>query len=365
MKKIWVLSIIAFSAATVFYSCSNSKANDRINNAAQEIEKTAAFALRKDSISTNILLPAELTGFRQADLHAKISSYIKEMKVDIGSKVKAGQLLVLLEAPEMSAQLAAAQSRMKSEDAIYIASNSTYKRILETSKVEGTISANDLEQALAKKNADYARVEASRANYHEINNLRSYLEIRAPFDGVITQRNVNVGAFVGGGNNMPLITIQESSKLRLSVAVPEAYAGYLTIGNELSFTVNSVKGETFHGKVSRKAGALDSRLRSEQIEMDVENTDAKLLPGMIGKVSLSVTSRQATFVVPKSAVMTTSEGVYVIRVINGKATWIAVETGLEAKDNIEIFSTQLQLDENDTLILKATESTRDGSPVSI
>ncbi len=362
MKKIWIL-LVTICAATLFYSCDDSKAYNRAANTIQEIERTATFVLKKDSMSTHVLLPAELTGYRQADLHAKISGYVKAMKVDIGSKVKEGQLLILLEAPEMNAQLASALSKMKSQEAIYIASNSTYDRVLQTSKVAGTISANDLEQALAKKNADYAQFEASRADYREISNLRGYLEIRAPFDGIITQRNVNVGAFVGGSNNIPLITIQESSKLRLSASVPESYTGYLNIGDDLTFTVNSLKGETFHGKVSRMSGALDNRLRSEQVEMDVDNSNEKLLPGMIGQVNLSIQSKQATFVVPKTAVMTTSEGVYIIRVADGQAHWLPVETGLESNDNVEIFSKDLH--EKDTIVTNANENIRDGSAVSI
>lgn len=362
MKQIWIYTVMVCSA-TLIYSCNNTSANNSENNAVKEIEKTEVFALKKSVLSTEVLLPAELTGYKQVDVFAKVSGYIKTLKVDIGSKVKAGQLIVILEAPEISSQLSAAESRLKSQEAVYIASNSTYNRILETSKVPGTISSNDLEQALAKRNADLAQVEAARATYKEISNMRGYLEIRAPFDGVVTKRNVNVGAFVGGTNSLPIISIQQTSALRLSTSIPELYTGYLKIGDELTFKVNSIKGEEFKGKVSRMSGALDSRLRSEQMEMDIPNTNSVLLPGMIGQVNLIVKSRKQTFVVPQSAVMNTSEGVYVIKIVGGKAIWLAVETGLEAKDNIEIFSTQLN--ENDALVLNANESIRDGSAVSI
>jgi len=362
MKNILMTALLIGSFTGIFQSCSEGKAN-KIQNSNEQVERTEVFNLKKSELSTEVLLPAELTGYKQVDVFAKVSGYIKTLKVDIGSKVKAGQLIVLLEAPEINSQLVAAQSRLKSQEAIYIASNSTYNRILETSKVPGTISSNDLEQALAKRNADLAQVEAARATYKEISNMRGYLEIRAPFDGVVTKRNVNIGTFVDGTSNLPIITIQQTSALRLTTSIPELYTGYLKIGDELTFRVNSIKGEEFKGKVSRMSGALDSRLRSEQMEMDIPNTNSVLLPGMIGQVNVVVKSRKQTFVVPKSAVMNTSEGVYVLKIKNGKSVWVTVETGLEAKDNIEIFSTQLN--ENDALVLNANESIRDGSAVSI
>lgn len=362
MKKLIMTSLLIGVLTGVFQSCSEGKANKTLNSN-EQVEKTEVFNLKKSEVSAEILLPAELTGYKQVDVFAKVSGYIKTLKVDIGSKVKAGQLIVVLEAPEINSQLVAAQSRLKSQEAIYIASNSTYNRILETSKVPGTISSNDLEQAFAKRNADLAQVEAARATYKEISNMKSYLEIRAPFDGVITKRNVNVGAFVGGTNSLPIISIQQTSALRLSTSIPELYTGYLKIGDELTFKVNSIKGEEFKGKVSRMSGALDSRLRSEQMEMDIPNTNSVLLPGMIGQVNLVVKSRKQTFVVPQSAVMNTSEGVYVIKIKNGKSVWVAVETGLESQEKIEIFGPGLI--ESDTLILNANERFRDGKSINI
>lgn len=358
-----LILLIVAGASALFYSCTNSKANDSTSNAIQEIEKIEVFALTKSEVSTQVSLPAELTGYKQVDIFAKVSSYVKTLNVDIGSKVKAGQLIIVLEAPEINSQLSVAESRLKSQEAVYLASDATYNRILETSKVAGTISANDLEQALAKRNADLAQVEAARANYKEIRNMNNYLEVRAPFDGIITNRNVNVGAFVGGSNSQPMITIQETSTLRLSTAIPEQYTGYLKIGDSLTFTVNSIKGEEFSGRVTRMAGALDSRLRSERMEMDIVNTTGNLLPGMIGQVNLVLQSRKQTLVVPNSAVMNTSEGVYVIKVVGGKATWLSVETGLQSEDNVEVFSNDLH--ENDALVLKANEGIRDGSSVTI
>ena len=127
------------------------------------------FPLQKGRLGTSLQLPGELIAYQQVDLYAKVTSFVKELKVDIGSQVTAGQLLIRLEAPELSTQLAGAESRLKSQEALYYATNATYNRLLETSKTPGTISPNDLDIAAAKKNSDMAQLEAAKAAYREVN----------------------------------------------------------------------------------------------------------------------------------------------------------------------------------------------------
>jgi len=322
------------------------------------------FALHKEKLSSQIRLPAELQGFRQTDIYAKVSSYVKELKVDIGSEVKAGQLLIVLEAPEISSQLAAAESRLRSQEAVYTATNSTYNRLLETSKVEGTISKNDLDIALSRKSSDYAQLQAAKAAYKEVQVNLSYLQIRAPFDGVVSARNVNTGAYVGPagkGSELPLFTIQDQKKLRLAVSVPEMYTGYLKQGDEISFTVRPFPNETFKAKIQRMSGALDLRLRSERVEMDVINTDKKLLPGMVAEVVLALNSKDSTFVVPKTAVVSSSEGAYVVTVKDNVTHRTGIKKGRETGDNVEVFSDSLTV--NEVLVKAASEEMRNGTPI--
>ena len=322
------------------------------------------FNLQREILSSSVSIPAEMTGFQYVDLYAKVSSYVKDLKVDIGSKVKKGQLLIELEAPEISSQLAAAESQLHSQEAVYTASNSTYNRFLETSKVEGTISKNDLEVALSRKNSDYAKLQAAKAAYKEVQIMQSYLQIRAPFDGVVTARNINTGAYVGPagkGSELPLLTVQDDKKLRLSVAVPETYAAYLKHGDSISFTVRSLPNQTFKAKIARMSGALDARLRSERVEMDIEN-NTLLMPGMVAEVTLPLKSADSTFVVSKSAVVTYSEGTFVVKSVNGKAHRIAVKKGRTEGDKVEIYSDSLK--ENDKLVKLASEEIREGSALN-
>ncbi|SFD21245.1 efflux RND transporter periplasmic adaptor subunit [Flavobacterium phragmitis] len=350
-----------FVAALFFLNSCNSKKEEVT---APEIQpKVETFLLEKEKLTTELRLPAELTGFQQVDLYAKVSSFVKTLKVDIGSKVKKGQLLIVLEAPEISSQLAAAESRLKSMEAIYATSKSTYNRLYETSKVEGTISKNDLEMASGKKNSNYAQYQAAIAAHKEISIMRGYLEIRAPFDGVVAARNVNLGTFVGPagkGSDLPLLTIQEQSKLRLAVSVPELYTGYLHPGDEMTFNVKSLP-DNFKAKITRMSGALDLKLRSERVEMDVYNTKGNLLPGMVAEVLLPLNAKDSTFVVPKSAVVSSAEGLFVIKVVNKKATRVDIKKGREIDDKIEIFG---DLTPKDKLVKIASEETKEGDIIN-
>jgi membrane fusion protein (multidrug efflux system) len=355
-----IQSTALFFIALFFLNSCNSKKEETV---VTEIEpKTETFLLTKEKLTTELRLPAELSGFQQVDLYAKVSSFVKVLKVDIGTKVKKGQLLIVLEAPEISSQLAAAESRLKSMEAIYSTSKSTYNRLYETSKVEGTISKNDLEMASGKKNSDYAQYQAAIAAHKEVSIMRGYLEIRAPFDGVVATRNVNLGTYVGPsgkGSDLTLLTIQQQDKLRLAVSIPELYTGYLHQGDEMSFNVKSLP-ETFKATIQRMSGALDLKLRSERVEMDVHNTKGNLLPGMVAEVVLPLNAKDSTFVIPKSALVNSAEGTFVIKVVNHKATRIDVKKGREIDDKIEIFG---DLNSNDKLVKIASEEIKKGDDI--
>jgi RND family efflux transporter MFP subunit len=359
-KKFKKLGLFLILSSTLIACNQSEKKEIEVADAPPVIE---TFTISKEKLATELRIPAELTGFQQVDIYAKVSSFVKEIRVDIGSKVKKGQLLMLLEAPEISSQLAAAESRQFSQKAIYNASKSNYDRLYDTSKIEGTISKNDLEQAAARKNSDFAQYQAAKAAYKEISTMKSYLTIRAPFDGVISARNSNLGAYVGPtgkGSELPLFTLQQQDKLRLSIYVPESYTDYLNIGDELGFSIKSINNQVFHAKIARMSGALDSRLRSELVELDVPNKNEKLLAGMVAEMILPINSKELNFVVPKSAVVASSEGIYVLRVENNKTIRTTVQKGRELDNRIEIFG---EIPENARLVKVASEEIKDGTVI--
>lgn len=344
---------------TAAYSCTSEKKEVK-----KEKEVTiATFELKKDKFSTALNLPGELIALQQVDLYAKVSSFVKSLNADIGSEVTRGQLLMTLEAPEMTSQLAAAQSRLKSQEAIYTASKANYNRVYETSKTPGTISTNDLDQALAKKNSDLAQLEAAKAAYKEVGSIQNYLEIRAPFSGIISARNVNLGAYVGPsgkGSELPIFTLQDQKNLRLAVSIPEVYTGYLKQGDEVSFTVKSLPNQAFKAKVKRLSGALDLRLRSERVEMDVPNANKILLPGMVTEMNIPLPANASTFIINKKALLDTSEGLYILKVEANKIVKVEVKKGRESDDKVEIFG---DLKEGDKLIAEPNEEMHEGMPI--
>lgn len=327
----------------------------------EEISVTEVFAVHKGRLSSALQMPGELIAYQQVDLYAKEASFVKKLYVDVGSEVRAGQLLVTMEAPELGSQLAGALSNIKSREAMYLASKANYDRLHETSQTPGTISPNDLEQAAARKNSDLAQLQAAKAAYRQVAETQSYLQIRAPFNGVITARNINPGAYVGPsgkGSEVPLFTLQEQKKLRLVISVPESYTSYLSQKSEVSFSVKALQNQQFKARIKRLAGAIDSRLHAQRIEMDVVNNEKKLLPGMVAEVNLPLPSNDSTFIVPKSAVVNSTETVFVIRVVNNKADWVDVKTGREANGTIEVYGS---LNPGDQLLKTATDEIRNGS----
>lgn len=314
-------------------------------------------------LSTTLDIPGELVPYQEVDLYAKESSFVKKIFVDVGSEVKQGQLLVSMEAPEINSNVASAQSKLQSQEAIYTASNSNYNRLIETSKTPGTISKNDIDQAAARKNSDKAELEAAKSAYQSVAATRSYLDIRAPFNGVITARNINTGAYVGSsgkGSDLPLFVLQEQKHLRLVISVPEIYTGLLNQKDAVTFSVKSMPNQHFNAKIKRMAGALDERLRSERLEMDVYNDNKKLLPGMYAEVSIPLPSSDSTFVIPKTALVTSTERVFVICVADHKAQWVDVKKGRESGNQVEIYG---KLNSGDLLVKTATDEIRDGSAI--
>jgi len=369
-KLIVVVTALVIGTA-LFSSCGESKKDKEEQDLTVQQENALdtptvnLVTISKGKLTSNITVPGELEAYQQTDLYAKVNSYVKTLLVDIGSQVHQGQLLATLEAPELNSQLEEAKSRIQQAKAVYFASKATFDRLYSTSKTPGTVSENDLEQAQAKKSSDSASVEAAKSSYKSFAANLAYLQIRAPFDGVITLRNVNLGAYVGPGgaaSNQALFRLEDHNRLRLVISVPENFTGGLNNQDEVSFNIRELPGEKFKAKVVRLAGALDNTLRSERLEMDVYNTNKKLLPNMYADVNVPLPQTDSAFIVPKTAVVTSTEKVFVIRIKDGKAEWVNVQKGLEAGDNIEIYG---KINPGDQIVKAATEEIRDGSPIKI
>jgi RND family efflux transporter MFP subunit len=324
--------------------------------------------------SRTVDLPAEIAPYLTVALHAKVRGYIDQVLVDRGSVVKEGELLATLTAPEMAAQIAEAESKVQAMEADRLqseaqlaAAQSTYARTQEAAKTPGAVAGNDV--VLAQKQVEAAealvrsRQRASAAAQSAVDALKAmlaYLKITAPFDGVVTDRLVHPGALVGPGADPALLVIQQVSRLRVVIPVPEQYVGSIVRGGSVDFTVPAYPRRAYAGKIARVAGVLDEKTRTMAVELDVMNRDGTLAPGMYPSVKWPVRSQGAELWVPKTSVVTTTERTFVIRDRGGRAEWVDVKKGVAEGDLVEVIG---NLKAGEMVVRRATDEMRDGAPV--
>ncbi len=347
----------------LFTSCGEKKAETKDTAALPPMPpayKTMELQPRK--ISGNVQLPGVMQPYEFVQLFPKISGFVKAVSVDRGSVVKKGEVLITLEAPEVEQQVAQARLKFTQAEATYITSKDRYRRLLETSKTPGTISPYDLDAAASKMQGDSATAQGEYANYKAQETMKSYLTVTAPFDGVITERNVHPGALAGPGtqNAKPMLVLQQLSKLRLVVDVPEQYAAQVNHGDNVHYKANALPGQDFTGAVSRSSQSLSSNYRSETIEIDVDNKDNTFKPGMYAEVILPTSGTANAFVAPRSAVITTTEKKYVVVSDNGVAKWCDVSEGNQSNDSTEIFG---NLRNGDMVVTNASYQIKDGAQI--
>ncbi|GAB3011818.1 efflux RND transporter periplasmic adaptor subunit [Spirosoma pulveris] len=349
----------------LFSRCGNSSAEkSRMEEAPiEEDVRYEAIRVANSRPTSELNLPGELESYYETDLYPRVSSYVKALHVDIGDQVKKGQVLAELEAPELTANLTEAYSKVKAAEAVYGASKGTFLRVLRTSRTLGAISPVDLDASRTKAISDSLAVVAANAHYNSVQQLVSYLKITAPFTGVITDRRLSPGAFVGPGgqNGVPMLKIKQLDRLRLRIAVPEAYLGDIHRGSPVQFSVRSFPNESFTGRINRIANSVRPETRSELVEIDFQNKGNKLKPGMFASVRLPVSSSRAgSLYVPKSAIISTIDRTFVLKVVDGKAVRVTVQKGDDSSGQTQIFG---DLKPGDIILKTASEDLADQSVV--
>jgi len=352
-----VASIVVVTAAAV-----SAQHVELVKVAAQKLERT-------------VQLPGEFTPYQRVSVYARVPSFVQEVHVDRGSVVKRGQLLVRLTAPELAAQVAETEARAQAvmlqlaeAEAKLVSAKTTAEMLKAASNTPGAVSMSEIilsEQAFqaaqSVRNAVENSARAARAAADAVKELASYLEMRAPFDGVITERFVHPGALVGpatAGVSMPLVQIEQNNRLRVVVAVPEAHVAGIVRGAAVPFTVPAHPGVTFSGTIARLAQALDARTRSMMVELDVSNGDGRLATGMFADVVWPVRRPSTTLVVPSTAVVSTTERTFVIRSRSGQAEWVTVRRGAPVGDMVEVFG---DLRAGDLVVRRGNDEIREGT----
>jgi RND family efflux transporter MFP subunit len=320
-----------------------------------------------------VALPGELQAFESVAVVARVQGYVESVAVDRGSDVRRGQVLAILVAPEVAAQVAEAEARVEAAvarraeaDADLASSRMTFERLSAANETAGAVAGLELRHAEEALKAATARVEsaakaadAARASRDAVKTLEGYLRVTAPFAGRITERLVHPGALVGPSAG-PLLRLEHVTRLRLTVAVPEQYAGAVTRGRRLDFRVPAHGARVFSGAVARAAGSLDQRTRTMAVELDVENADLALAPGMFPEVTWPVTPQSGTVLVPATAVVSTTERTFVVRVQGGLAEWVTVKRLAVRGDKAEVVGA---LSVGDTVLVRGSDEIRAGTRV--
>ncbi len=353
------LTLVLFVACTVLIigGCNNNK--PAVQATATNLPDTIpVFILQDTRISKEIELPAELLPFEQAQLFSRVQGYVKEMKVDLGDKVRRGQTLVLIEAPELRTKYAEFQSSLQAAKAKYMSSEDVFERLQKASqaKTAGIVAPVDLERSRNQLMADSASFEASKKLAQSYEEVAGFLVLKAPFNGVVTARNADRGTLVG--NDQTILTVQNNRTLRLRVAVPELYSAANTSNKETVFRVDAYPEKLFKASLSRKSESIDPQTRTEQWEYTYDNKGNELKAGSFAYVKLSLQRSGNSFVVPPAAIVTNQERKFVIRVSNGKAEWVDVRQGMSTDKGIEIFG---DIKNGDTLVSRATDERKPGS----
>ena len=358
------------------------------------------------TVNKDLRLPAELRAYQNVAIYPKVQGFVESITVDRGSVVKRGQLLVRMSAPELASHTseaeakvrAAQQQRLEMEsrvqsvreqraeaEAKLVADDGTYKRLKAASATPGVVAENDVDVARGIVEGDRARIralednekaaravvqsqmqneKATREAANSVRDIESYLRITAPISGVISERNVDKGSLAGpasASSSTPMLRLQEVSRLRLVVSVPEADVSGVEAGTRISFTVPAYPGENFFGVVQRISHTLDEKTRTMPIELDVINDSARLAPGMFPEVTWPVTRPRSTLFVPASAIATTTERTFVIRIRNGATEWVDVKRGVSMGELVEVFG---DLNESDVIAVRGTDELRAGIPIN-
>ncbi len=337
MKRLSTFLIVLVSTLLLAFAAAAQQTVEVVKVISKPVERT-------------VKLPGEFMPYLSVAIHAKVTAFVDKVEVDRGSAVREGQLLALLVAPELTAQRAEAEAKIQAlesqraeAEAKLAAAESTYERF---------------KAALLR--AQESSVKAAQQSAASLRELESYLRVTAPFSGTITERDIHPGALVGpgAGSSIPLFVLEQNSRLRLVVAVPESQVGGIVKGAHVPFRVPTYPGETFNGVVARIAESLDFKTRTMPVELNVTNSQERLSPGMYPEVSWPVRNKKPALLVPPSSIVTTTERIFVIRIRDGKAEWVNVTRGSPVDDLVQVYG---PLNPDDQIVKRGSDEIREGT----
>jgi len=370
LRKSWlalVIAVIAVATLLVSGIWSRVKARTTLDKetAQAALPAVSVVAPKRTSPTDEIILPGNVQPFITSPIYARTNGYLKKWYFDIGAHVKKGQLLAVIETPEVDQQLQQARSNLLTAQAnLDLASitKTRYQGLLKSNAV----SQQDVDNAVGTYNANKAIVEADQAAVQQYSALVSFEKVYAPFDGMITARNTDIGDLINSGSNANVKTdlfhVAQPKTLRVYVNVPEEFSRGIKVGMTADLSLAEFPDRKFQGKVVRTAEAINMTTRTLLIEVDVDNPTGTLLTGSYAEVHLAVPTQSSTFLLPVNALLFRTEGLRVGVVKQGKVALTTVTPGHDFGNAIEIVS---GLKADDQVIINPPDSIVDGQQVQI
>ena len=329
------------------------------------VTSVSVVAPKQAAPAQEIILPGNVQPFISSPIYARTNGYLKTWYADIGAHVKQGQLLAVIDAPEVDQQLAQSLSNLntaKANLALAEITKNRYEGLIKTNAV----AQQDVDNAVGTYKATQAIVGADEANVKQLQALQSFEKINAPFDGVVTARNTDIGDLIDSGSSgsvkTDLFHIAQPGKLRVYVNVPEEYSQGVKVGMTANLALAEFPGRTFQGQLVRTSDAINVTTRTLLIEIDVDNPTGTLLTGSYAEVHLQVPTQGSTYLIPVNTLIFRAEGLHVGIVKDGKVMISAVTPGHDFGNQIEIIS---GLKAGNQIIVNPPDSLVEGQQVQI
>jgi len=336
-----------------------------VENKSASILEVKVISPTGGAASGTLSLPGNTQAFVDTPIYSRTNGYLQSWKFDIGAHVAKGQLMATVETPEVDQQLQAAQADEKVAQANLDLAKLTAARYTNLLK-SNSVSKQETDQAVSDAAAKQAQLEAAQAAVRRYQQLQSFEQIYAPYSGVVTARNTDIGALIQGGQSgaaaKPLFQLAEIGTLRVFVAVPEVYSTFVRNGGEATLTADEFPGQTFEGHITRNASAIDAASRTLNVEVDVPNPGAKLLPGAYVTVHFKVPTTGANLTIPSNTLLFRAQGMQVGVVRDGKVQLVPVKIAADHGATVEVSS---GLTKDDQVVLDPSDALLSGQPVKI
>jgi RND family efflux transporter MFP subunit len=336
----FVLAGIVLAVVIYFGIKSRVEANAALKRETLEMSVASVTVVhpKTSAAAEEIVLPGNIQAYTDTPIYARASGYLKSWTVDIGARVKSGQLLAEIETPEIDQQLQQARAELATAQANYNLAQSTAERWQFLMKTD-SVSKQETDEKIGDLNAKKTIVDSANSNVRRLEHTQSFQKIYAPFDGVITARNTEVGALIDSGANSPgkeLFHVASTNRLRVYVNVPQTYSRAAAPGVRADLTLAEFPGRIFRGQLVRNANAIDASSRTLLAEVDVANTTGELLPGSYVSVHLKLPSKVKALTLPVNTLLFRSEGQRIAVVRDGRAALLPITMGRDFGNEVEI-----------------------------